>query len=151
MKRLKIFFNNINFIKRFCPNLKIKLVFLLLLFSSLAVGKDYLSDYYSSYIFIKNCNQLDSLMYVDNESFKQAKNSIKKIENEFIKKNPNIDTDLEWKKAVQGWKDNYEGTFSMLKSFNTYNEEIAGYCKLQLFLINSIGASNDKKEMKKDF
>ena len=139
------------FNKIISKNFIIKIVLLSVFITNFCYSKENLSDYYSSYIFIKNCNELDSFMYVDNESFKQAKNSIKKIENEFIKKDPNIDTNLEWKKAVKGWKDNYEGTFSMLRSFNTYNEEIAGYCKLQLFLINSIGASNDKKEMKKDF
>ena len=47
--------------------------------------------------------------------------------------------------------DNYEGTFSMLKSFNTYNEEIAGYCKLQLFLLNGVASENKKNNIEKDF
>ena len=67
------------------------------------------------------------------------------------KKNPNLDTDAEWNKAVKDWNDNYEGTFSMLKSFNTYNEEIAGYCKLQLFLLNGVTSENKKNNIEKDF
>ena len=126
-------------------------IFLFILFSHKINSKDNLSDYYSSYIFIKNCNELDSFMYVDNESFQNAKKSIKVIEKQYKKKNPNLDTDAEWNKAVKDWNDNYEGTFSMLKSFNTYNEEIAGYCKLQLFLLNGVASENKKNNIEKDF
>ena len=46
-------------------------------------------------------------MYVDNESFQNAKKSIKVIEKQLKKKNPNLDTDAEWNKAVKDWNDNY--------------------------------------------
>ena len=39
----------------------------------------------------------------------------------------------------------------MLKSFNTYNKEIAGYCKLQLFLLNGVASENKKNNIEKDF
>ena len=132
-------------------NIKIYLPIILILLTTISLSKDNLSDYYASYIFIKNCNQLDSFMYVDNESFQNAKKSIKVIEKLQKKKNPNLDTNAEWKKAVKYWNDNYEGTFSMLKSFNTYNEEIAGYCKLQLFLLNGVASENKKNNIEKDF
>ena len=60
--------------------------------TSFSYSKENLSDYYSSYIYIKNCNELDSFMYVDNESFKEAKNSIKKIENLVNKNSANYST-----------------------------------------------------------
>ena len=132
-------------------NIKIYLSTIIILLASTSLSKDNLSDYYSSYIFIKNCNELDAFMYVDNESFQNAKKSIKVIEKQHKKKNPNLDTDAEWNKAVKDWNDNYEGTFSMLKSFNTYNEEIAGYCKLQLFLLNGVASENKKNNIEKDF
>jgi len=90
-------------------------------------------------------------MYVNNETYQIAKKSIKVIEKQHKKKNPNLDINTEWDKAVKDWKDNYEETFFMLKSFNTYNEEIAGYCKLQLFLLNGVAEENNKNSIEKDF
>ena len=127
------------------------LLFIFFLLTNTSFSKNNLSDYYSSYIFIKNCNELDSFMYIDNESFQNAKKSIKIIERQYKNKNPNLDTDAEWDKAVKDWNDEFKGTFSMLKSFNTYNEEIAGYCKLQLFLLNGVASENKKNNIEKDF
>ena len=73
----------------------IKIIIFIFFLSSFSFTKDNLSDYYSSYIFIKNCNELDSFMYVDNESFQNAKKSIKVIEKQHKNKNPNLDTDAE--------------------------------------------------------
>ena len=144
MNRIKNVYNKVNYFFLF-------FLYIFLFLTNTTFSKDNLSDYYSSYIFIKNCNQLDSFMYVDNESFQNAKRSIKIIEKQYKKKNPNLDTDAECNKAVKDWNDQFEGTFSMLKSFNTYNEEIAGYCKLQLFLLNGVASENKKNNIEKDF
>tara|TARA_B100000686_G_C16794620_1_gene981375 strand:+ start:1750 stop:2148 length:399 start_codon:yes stop_codon:yes gene_type:complete len=128
-------------------------IFVLLTFLFLipCYAEDKLADYYSAYIFVKNCNDLDPYFYVDNENFQIAKDSIKNIENDYKKRNESIDVDAEWNKAVINWKEDFESMFSMFKSLDTYSEDIAGMCKLYLLMLNAAGNSLENKNIEKDF
>ena len=86
------------------------IIYFVLIFN--AYAKDSLSDYYSAYIFVKNCNELDQFFYVDNENMEIAKKSIKNIENVYKNKNNNVDIDTEWSKAVTMWKEDFESIYA---------------------------------------
>ena len=124
-------------------------LYLSLIFSS--YSKDNLSEFYFSYIFVKNCNDLNAFYYVDEGNLQTAKESIKNIENDYKIKNKNIDTDVEWNKATKKWKKDFESMFSMMKSMDTYSGEIEGMCKLYLLMLNGVGNSLDKGTIEKDF
>jgi len=126
-------------------------IFLYLSLISNSYSEDNLSDYYSAYIFVKNCNDLDSFFYVDEENFQTAKKSIKNIENDYKKKNDSIDVEAEWNIAVIKWKEDFEGMFLMFKSLDTYSEDIAAMCKLYLLMLNAAGSSLDSGNIEKDF
>ena len=131
-----------------------RIIFFIIFYLALIINahaKDSLSDYYSAYIFVKNCNDLDQFFYVDNENMKLAKESIKNIENEYKNKNSNLDVDEEWSKAVTKWKEDFESIFSMFKSLDTYSEDLAGMCKLYLMMLNSLGSSFENENIEKDF
>ena len=119
--------------------------------NAVANRKDNLSDFYFSYIFVKNCNDLNAFYYVDEGNLQTAKKSIKNIENDYKRKNKNIDTDVEWNKATKKWKKDFESMFSMMKSMDTYSGEIEGMCKLYLLMLNGVGNSLDKGTIEKDF
>ena len=53
-------------------NLFIIFVFVWIGLTSSSYAEDYLSDYYFAYIFIKNCNDLDSFFYVDEENLQSS-------------------------------------------------------------------------------
>ena len=116
-----------------------------------AHAKDSLSDYYSAYIFVKNCNELDQFFYVDNKNMQIAKKSIKNIENEYKKKNESLDIDAEWNIAATKWKEDFESMFAMFKSLDTYSEDLAGMCKLYLLMLNTLGSSYENESIEKDF
>jgi hypothetical protein len=127
------------------------IIFLYLSLISNSYSKDNLSDFYFSYIFVKNCNDLNAFYYVDEGNLQTAKESIKNIENDYKIKNKNIDTDVEWNKATKKWKKDFESIFSMMKSMDTYSGEIEGMCKLYLLMLNGVGNSLDKGTIEKDF
>ena len=131
-----------------------RIIFFIIIYFALiynSYAKDTLSDYYSAYIFIKNCNELDQFFYVDNENMEIAKKSIKNIENEYKKKNESLDIDAEWDIAVTKWKDDFEAIFLMFKSLDTYSEDMAGMCKLYLMMLNASGSSVYNENIEKDF
>ena len=125
------------------------IIYFVLIFN--AHAKDSLSDYYSAYIFVKNCNELDQFFYVDNENMEIARKSIKNIEKEYKNTNNNIDVDAEWSKAVTKWKEDFESMFAMFKSLDTYSEDLAGMCKLYLLMLNALGSSYENESIEKDF
>jgi len=131
-----------------------RIIFFIIIYFALiynSYAKDTLSDYYSAYIFIKNCNELDQFFYVDNENMEIAKKSIKNIENEYKKKNESLDIDAEWDIAVTKWKDDFEAIILMFKSLDTYSEDMAGMCKLYLMMLNASGRSVYNENIEKDF
>tara|TARA_B100000029_G_C17102642_1_gene788480 strand:+ start:64 stop:468 length:405 start_codon:yes stop_codon:yes gene_type:complete len=126
-------------------------IFIWLGLSSSSYAEDYLSDYYFAYIFIKKCNDLDSFFYVNEENLQSSKQSIRNIENDYKSKNNNLDTDVEWNKAVKKWEEEFESIFLMFKSLDGYSEDMAGMCKLYLLILNGAGNLLDDGTVEKDF
>lgn len=126
-------------------------IFIWLGLTSSSYAEDYLSDYYFAYIFIKKCNDLDSIFYVNEENLQSSKQSIRNIENDYKSKNNNLDTDVEWNKAVKKWEEEFESIFLMFKSLDRYSEDMAGMCKLYLVILNGAGNLLDDGTVEKDF
>ncbi len=132
-------------------NLFIIFVFVWIGLTSSSYAEDYLSDYYFAYIFIKNCNDLDSFFYVNEENLQSSKESIRKIENDYKSKNNNLDTDVEWNKAAKKWKEEFESIFVMFKSMDAYSEDMASMCKRYLVILNGAGNLLEDGTVEKDF
>lgn len=133
---------------------KIFVMSLLLIFLPFASFSDdikELSNFYNTYMIVKNCNKI-SWLYIDDTSMESAKQYIKNIEDSYLSTNDDLNTDKIWQQTSEEFDRKYGDTFRLMEAFldAPYSEDFAALCNLNFMTLNLSG-QNTKDKNEKDF